>query len=118
MKHMTSRMARTLQFIDIAGNDSRRSTLHAIFLEFISCHLQKRAASDLSLFQDPQVFRVQIIGKFGLKVLDEPFRAPSSDVVNGRRLGGDDRASGYLQYEEPDKVMNKWYLKWNEIQTP
>lgn len=89
-------MARTLQFFDVASDDSCRSTFHAVSLKFLLCHLQERTAFNLLFLQDAKVFIIQVIGKFLLKVADERFRVPCSDVGDGRRLGSNDRASQCL----------------------
>src|SRR4051812_35803464 len=86
----------TLQFIDVASDDSRRSTFHAICHEIFLRQRQERMASNLLFFQNIQCSNTNVIGKLGLEVLDELFSAPFFDVGNGKRLHGSDRASGCL----------------------
>jgi len=85
-----------IQFIDVASDDSRRSTFHAISFEILLRQHQERTTSNLLFSQNVQRGIANIIRKFGMKVLYEPFRAPSFDVGDGRRLCGNDRASRRL----------------------
>ena len=80
----------TLQFIDVASDDSRRSKRHAKCHELFLCQRQERTASNLLLLKNPQVFIIQVIRKFGLKVLDDLFLAPFFDVGDRRRLRSKD----------------------------
>lgn len=81
-------MAHTLQFFDVASDDGYRSKFQANCYDLFLCQWQERTASNLFLSQNFKVFIIQIVGKFGLKVLDELLRAPSFDGGGRRRWCG------------------------------
>ena len=95
-------MIHTLQFFDVASDDTRRSTFHAICHEFFLGQFQERGASNLIVRQDVQCSLAQLVAKFFLM---------SCSVLHSLMLvmEGDFTATTELPnvYEEPDKVMDE-----------